>query len=291
MDRRNFLKLIGAGGASLLANPLKAGAKKVANPKEFVGVLVDTTRCIGCRACEVACGETHNLLVPDTEKDNALDNIRDTSEKQRTVVNRFKTSRGDIYVKKQCMHCWQPACTAACLTKAMEKTKDGPIIWRENKCMGCRFCMVSCPFDVPKFEYHTWNPDIIKCDMCWDRLKEGKQPACVQACPQDALMFGLKRNLMEIARTRIYRHPKKYVRQIYGENEVGGTGWLYLSAVPFKEIGFKTNLGNIPYPEYTKSFLYTVPAVILVVPPLLYGISQLSKKEDDPYGHKGGDHD
>jgi ferredoxin len=176
------------------------------------------------------------------------------------------------------MHCWQPACGAACLTNAMYKTAEGPVIWRGNKCMGCRFCMVSCPFDIPKFEYDSWNPRIQKCDMCWDRLERGEKPACVEACPTDALMFGTKRELMEIARVRIYNHPDNYVHEIYGEQVVGGTGWLYLSAVPFDQIGFRTDLGTRPYPELTQDFLNMVPVFVFGMPALLYGLSALADK-------------
>jgi len=280
MDRRNFLKT--AATVSAAALPLKnlKADNKIEN-KEFVGVLVDTTRCIGCRSCEVACSVEHDNFVPDIINDNALEQIRDTSEKQWTVVNRFETEKGDVFVKKQCMHCWQPACAAACLTNAMFKTKEGPVTWNGDKCMGCRFCMVSCPFDIPKFEYHEWNPKIQKCNMCYERLQEGKKPACVEACPTDALMFGTKRELMEIARHRIYNHPDKYVHKIYGEHEVGGTGWLYLSAVPFEQIGFRTDLGTTPYPEYTKEFLFSVPLVLFGVPALLFGLNQLTNRKNE----------
>lgn len=278
MDRRDFLKLTGATVTTLVTK--KAVAQEVQPKKEFVGVLVDTTRCIGCRACEVACSETHDLYVPDIKNDNALEKERQTSEKQWTVVNHYETEKGDVFVKKQCMHCWQPACTAACLTKAMNKTKEGPVVWRANKCMGCRFCMVSCPFNIPKFEYHKWNPKIQKCNLCWERLQEGKKPACVEACPTDALMFGKKRDLMEIARVRIYNHPTKYVHHIYGEHEVGGTGWLYLSPVPFEQIGFRTDLGATPYPDYTREFLYSVPVVLFGLPALLLGLGSLVENED-----------
>lgn len=276
MKRRNFLKLAGSVGATLAAQ--KSIAEEVVENKEFVGVLTDTTRCIGCRSCEIACAKAHDLEVPDIENVNALETERTTSEKRWTVVNRYDTEKGEVFVKKQCMHCWQPACTSACLTNAMFKTKEGPVIWRSGKCMGCRFCMVSCPFVIPKFEYNTWNPKIQKCSMCWERLEQNKKPACVEACPTDALMFGMKRDLMEIARVRIYRHPDKYVHQIYGEHEVGGTGWLYLSAVPFEQIGFRTDLGTTPYPEYTKEFLYSVPVILFGAPALLLGLSFLTEK-------------
>jgi len=288
MDRRCFLKTSGAIGATLACGG--AAAAEAPQSKEFVGVLVDTTRCIGCRACEVACGQANGMLVPDVEKDAALEKERTTSEKQWTVVNRYKTDKGDVFVKKQCMHCWQPACTAACLTNAMFKTKEGPVIWNADKCMGCRYCMISCPYNIPKFEYNEWNPDIQKCTMCYGRLQEGKQPACVEACPADALMFGQKRDLMEIARVRIYNHPRQYVRHIYGEQEVGGTGWLYLASVPFEQLGFPMHLGTTPYPEYTKEFLYSVPILDFGLPTLLIGLKLLvdqagrGKHEDEDGG-------
>lgn len=277
MDRRNFLKLAGTIGATLASGGLKAEEKQ--QQKEFVGVLTDTTRCIGCRSCERACAEAHGLEVPDIENDNALEKIRTTSEKQWTIVNRYDTDVGEVFVKQQCMHCWQPACTSACLTNAMLKTEEGPVIWRGNKCLGCRYCMAACPFNIPKYEYDSWNPKVQKCNLCWERQKEGKIPACVEACPTDALMFGNKKQLMEIARVRIYRHPTKYVHQIYGEYEVGGTGWLYISAAPFEQLGFRTDLGTTPYPEYTKEFLYAVPLIFFGAPALLLGLNFLSKKE------------
>jgi len=220
MNRRKFLGLAGVAAATALAaSPGEAieatakGAKKAAatkKDKEFVGILVDTTRCIGCRQCEVACAEAHGLPVPEPAKDGALAKHRNTTTDQWTVVNKFDTEKGTVFVKKQCMHCGQPACAAACPTNAMEKTHEGPVIWHGDRCMGCRYCMMACPFEIPKFEYDSPNPRIQKCIMCYDRLEEGKLPACVEACPKDALTFGTKRELMEIARERIYNNPDKY---------------------------------------------------------------------------------
>jgi len=278
MKRRDFIKVSSAAGLTSLAGSAQGSTGEQGT--EFAGVLVDTTRCIGCRACEVACSVEHGNYVPDVANDNALSAERKPSTRQWTVVNRFETDAGEVFVKKQCLHCWQPACAAACLTNAMYKTRKGPVIWRSGKCMGCRYCMVSCPFNIPKFEYDEWNPKIQKCDMCFDRIASGLKPACVEACPTDALMFGQKRELMEIARTRLYTHPTRYVRKIYGEHEVGGTGWLYLSAAPFEQLGFRTDLGTTPYPEYTRDFLYGVPVVLFGLPALLLGLHLLS--ENDP---------
>lgn len=286
MDRRQFFiasATVAAGGVP--NNNIKADSAK--EPKEFVGVLVDTTRCIGCRSCEVACSTAHNNYVLDTKSDKALEQVRDTSDKQFTVVNHFKTAKGDVFVKKQCLHCWQPACAAACLVNAMLKTKEGPVTWDGDKCMGCRFCMISCPFDIPKFEYSGWNPRIQKCNMCYERLQEGKRPACVESCPTDALMFGQKRELMEVARHRVYSHPDKYVRHIYGEHEAGGTGWLYLSAVPFEQLGFRTDLGTTPYPEYTREFLISVPLVEFGVPAFLLALNMLTNRKEEGQENQG----
>jgi Fe-S-cluster-containing dehydrogenase component len=167
----------------------------------------------------------------------------------------------------------------------MYKTKEGPVIWRENKCMGCRYCMVSCPFDSPKFEFHSANPKIQKCDMCYDRIKNGEKPSCAEVgC--DAILFGTRRELIAEARKRIAASPDEYSDQIYGEHVAGGTGWLYLLPVPANELGLNTNLQNSSYPELTKGFLYSVPSVDVLLPPLLLGIyaatkNNQSKTDDD----------
>ena len=274
MDRRGFLKTtLVAGTGALSGNALCA--REAPKPEEFVGVLVDTTRCIGCRACEVACGEEHDMLVPDVLNDGALEAQRSTSDKQWMVVNKHETEKGDVFVKKQCMHCYQAACAIACPTEAMKQNSKGPVTWDGDKCLGCRYCMTSCPFDMPKFEYNSWNPKIQKCTMCFERLEAGQKPACVMACPTDTLMFGTRVKNLEIARHRIYSHPDKYVHQIYGEHEVGGTGYIYLSAVPFDQLGFRSDLGTTPYPEYTKEFLYAVPMILFGVPAFLLGLNAL----------------
>lgn len=151
--------------------------------------------------------------------------------------------------------------------------------------MGCRYCMVSCPFDIPKFEFHSANPKILKCNMCFDRLEEGKIPACVENCPAEALVFGTRREMIKEARKRIVENPDTYVDQIYGEDEAGGTGILYLSSVPFNELGFRTNLQKTSYPELSKGFLYSVPTIFVLWPALLLGIHEATKnnhvKEDE----------
>jgi formate dehydrogenase iron-sulfur subunit len=278
MDRRIFLRALGVMGGSALT-AVSSNAEPVAAFGKQVGVLVDTTRCVGCRTCELSCAEAHGFPKPDRGDKLIFDRQRTPSESQWTIVNRYMTKAGKIFVKRQCMHCSQPACAAACLTKAMYKTEEGPVIWREDKCMGCRYCMISCPFDVPKFEYNKAVPRIQKCILCWDRLQQGKQPACVEKCPTKALLFGNRSDLIETGKSRIYAKPDKYFHQIYGEQEVGGTGWLYLSAVPFEQIGFRTDLGKTPYPEYTRQFLYGVPIVLILWPAMLLALHKSTDLE------------
>ncbi|MDH3215587.1 MAG: 4Fe-4S dicluster domain-containing protein [Candidatus Krumholzibacteria bacterium] len=278
MNRRSALKTFGLIGASaVFAEPLRAKDKK--GDPEFVGVLVDTTRCAGCRSCEYACAEANGLPEPDDDDEAMFASERQPSVTQWSVVNRYETDVGEVFAKKQCMHCCQPACATACLTRAMLKTTQGPVVWRESKCMGCRFCMLSCPFDIPKFEYDSPVPKIQKCRLCWERLQEGEQPACVEECPEEALLFGTRKELLDIAKSRIYGEPDKYVHNIYGEHEVGGTGWLYLSPVPFEQLGLRTDLGTDPYPELTKEFLYAVPIILTLWPAFLLGVSNATKRE------------
>ncbi len=276
INRRNFFKVLGVTGITLATGSLsETKAEPTDNTKEFYGVLYDSTRCLGCQACERACSRVNKLPEP-TEKPK-VGFLRKTNEKRRTVVNAYNTTKGELFIKHQCMHCNEPACVAACLTQAMIKTKEGPVIWRADKCMGCRFCMVSCPFDVPKFEYNSSNPEIVKCTMCFDRQLEGKAPACVSACTGDALHFGTRKELIAEARKRIVENPTNYTDQVYGEHEAGGTSFLYLSAVPFDELGLKTTLQKSSYPALTKGFLYSVPSIFVLWPSVLLGIYEATK--------------
>ena len=278
LDRRDFMKSLGLTGATLaLGNRLAANPAGKDNP-EFYGILYDSTRCVGCQTCENSCAEAHGLPAPTDAPEAGV--VRNMTESRRTVVNAFKTSKGEVFSKKQCMHCNEPACAAACLTQAMYKTKEGPVLWRGSKCMGCRYCMVSCPFDVPKFEFNSPNPKITKCDMCYDRIVKGEKPACATNCPAEAIVFGTRRELLHEARKRISDQPEVYADFIYGEREAGGTGEMYIAQVPPVELGFNINLQNSSYPALSKGFLYSVPSVFVLLPVLLLGIHESAKKRN-----------
>jgi len=276
IDRRKFFKVAGITGLSFMGLNTSGAPVSEEEDTEFYGVLYDSNICIGCGACEKACAQAHDLPEPEDKPEVGV--VRKTSINQRCALNSYETSEGEVYVRNQCMHCNEPACAAACLTKAMYKTKEGPVIWRENKCMGCRYCMVSCPFDVPKFDYNSTNPKIQKCDMCYDRIKNGEIPVCVETCG-DALFFGTRRELITEARRRIAETPEMYVEKIYGETVAGGTGYLYLAPVPHNELGFTRPLQNSSYPSLTKGFLYSVPSVFVLVPTLLLGIHEATKSK------------
>ncbi len=278
LHRRDFFKVLGLTGLTVATGKAMNASPKAENPIEFNGILYDATRCTGCRGCEYDCADANGLPVPPSTK--AIKGLRKPDETCRTVVNEHRTSKGIVPAKIQCMHCNDPACVAACLTQAMYKTKEGPVIWRGDKCMGCRYCMVSCPFDIPKFEYHSPNPVIQKCTMCFDtRVQKGELPACVENCPNEALTFGTCRELIREARRRIYEKPDQYFDHIYGEHEAGGTCWMYLSPVPFKELGLQETLQQSSYPALTKGFLYGVPTIFVMVPTLLLGIQQATRSK------------
>ena len=246
------------------------------------GVLVDTTLCNGCRSCEKACQDANGLPVPDVPIDDwsAYEAERKTTPDRFAVVNRHpnpKDPARPVYVRTQCMHCLQPACVSACLVRAMRKRPDGAVTWSEDNCMGCRYCMISCPFDVPKFEYESANPRIRKCDFCFTARPAGGKPACAENCPTGALLFGKRRRLLSLAHSRIHRNPDRYVQHIYGEHEAGGTSWLYLSAVPFDKLGFNTRVEKKPLPDLTAGFLESVSQILIIWPALLLGLHRISR--------------
>lgn len=244
------------------------------------GVLVDITQCIGCGSCSVAC-KMWNDLGFEAAQPNPPKN-RKLSDKNWTVVDTCEThdkSGEEVwrYVKKQCMHCQEPACASACFSKALQRNDDGAVVYYPDLCVGCRYCMIACPFDVPKYEWSKAAPQIAKCQMCSTRLAKGESPACTSVCPTHAVLFGERDELLAIAQKRINSNPQ-YQQQIYGREEVGGTAWLYLSDVPFGELGFKTNLQTTPLPEYTHRFLKHIPYVALAWGGLLTALSLFNKR-------------
>jgi Fe-S-cluster-containing dehydrogenase component len=280
LDRRTFLKVAAVTGAVAVC-PRAAAAAPGAKAR---AVLVDTTLCVGCRGCEAACSEANRLPEPEQAGDPAVfDTRRDTTPTAFTVVNRAGAPGPDgepRYAKTQCLHCVDPACAAACPVRALEKTASGPVVYHAERCIGCRYCMVSCPFGVPKYEYDKAVPYVRKCSFCADRQAMGLAPACAEACPTGALLFGEREQLLEVARTRIYTNPERYAHHVYGEQEAGGTSWLYLADVSFEQLGLRTDVSRTAYPELTKGALAAVPFVMTLWPPVLMGLHAITRRAD-----------
>ena len=290
LNRRTFFKLAGTAGAVALA-PAKASATTDAAVLDAGrrGVLVDTTKCIGCRACEAACAEANTLSGQVALDDAAaFAKPRKTDTASFTVVNKAAVASPARFVKQQCMHCVEPACASACLARALDKTPAGPVVYHKDRCLGCRYCMVACPFDVPKYEYEKALPYVRKCTFCADRQEKGEAPACTSVCPSGALTFGSRNALLDTARERLYAKNSPYVRHIYGENEVGGTSWMYITDIPFEKLGMPTGLGTYAYSSLTQASLAAVPFVLTLWPPLLMGIYTFSKRRNAIESHGGG---
>ena len=198
------------------------------------------------------------------------------------MVNRFETKdKKPRFVKIQCNHCLEPACASVCFVRAFRKTPEGPVVYNPELCVGCRYCMVACPFDIPAYEYDdAISPQVKKCDMCAPRIAEGKLPGCVEVCPREALLFGKRSDLLKIARERIAAYPERYEDHIYGEKEMGGTSWLYLSDVPFDEVGMRTDLISTPAPALTSGALGVVPMVVGLWPVFLTGMYGMTKRRE-----------
>lgn len=293
IDRRMFLRGSIAGGvaaATVAGSRESRAASSFEGYPDSMGVLVDLTKCVGCRSCEAACNKEQGLPPPDKPFDDLSvfeehrhgGLKRRTTEKAYTVVNRYDTEGGPVYRKFQCNHCNEPACLTSCFVNAYTKTKEGAVIYNPKVCVGCRTCMVACPFYVPAYSYSSpINPVVKKCIMCYDtRLKFGKPPACVEACPQEVMTFGKRADLIKMGHEKIKFKPERYVDHIYGEHEVGGTSWLYLSGVPFEEVGFDTHLGTQPILNYVKDFLAIVPMVLCIWPALFTGFHLLANRKE-----------
>ena len=284
IDRRKFIQktaLVGGVivGSSMLPNEAIASSnlEKTDFAKNFA-ILYDSTKCIGCRLCELACHTTNNLTKPDVDfRDlRVLGDKRRTDKTTHTVVNRYFPYDRDarmkdepVYVKRQCMHCNQPACVSACIVNALRKTPEGPVTYDASECIGCRYCLIACPFQVPVYEYHKpLLPFVLKCSLCEHRIPD-KLPACVDICPQEAMTFGRREDILALGHEIIARNPETYEHEIYGEHTAGGTSWLYLLPVSHKKLGLP-DYGNEPAPQLSETiqhsvFKYFIPPVTLYI--------------------------
>jgi Fe-S-cluster-containing dehydrogenase component len=282
LSRRGFLRVAAITGSTAAVGATASRARAAGADhagEDECAMLVDTTVCAGCRGCEAACSEANGLPPPAADVD-VLKERRDTGPEAFTVVNGTEGPNGEPrYAKRQCMHCLEPACASACPVRALDKQPEGPVTYKGDRCMGCRYCMVACPFEIPKYQYDKAAPLVRKCQFCAKRQAEGKKPACAEACPTGALTFGKRGALIELAKHRIYRTPDKYIHHVYGEHEAGGTNWLYISDVKFEKLSMRT-VRDEPYPDKVQGALGAPPFVMTLWPPLLMGLYTFSQRRN-----------
>ncbi len=300
MERRDFLKGCLACGMAVATSGISGknvfAAGSFEGYPDAMGVLVDLTRCVGCRSCEAACNNEQKLPAPDEPFDDmsVFKDKRRTTEKAYTVVNKYQVAtKESLYRKIQCNHCTEPACLSSCFVNAYTKTKEGAVIYNAKVCVGCRNCMIACPFNIPAYSYTSpLNPLVKKCIFCYDtRLKEGKPPACVEICPQQVMTFGRRSDLIKLGHDRIQTNPGLYVDKLFGEKAVGGTSWMYLSSVDFDKVGFDGHMQNEPIISNVKDFLGFVPMVLSIWPALFTGVHLLATQNKDHHtDNEGSDH-
>lgn len=309
VSRRSVLKVLAAAAAStaVAALPAVARERKTA-PAKAIGMLYDTTRCIGCKACVAACREANDLEADRSGIPGDLYQAPvDLNGRTKNVIKLYQDGEQQSFFKAQCMHCIDPGCASACMLHSLHKSeKTGVVEYDPRWCVGCRYCQMACPFNIPKFEFDKALPKIVKCELCRHRVKgeavagesgftryaKGEGPACCEVCPRQAVIYGSREELLAEAHRRIAENPHVYYQdRVYGEKELGGTQVLYLSHVPFAKLGLP-EFGDRPSPDLA----YTVQEGIyrgFVAPVVLYGalatvVMRNRKAEAKADAEKGG---
>jgi len=237
------------------------------------GILVDVTRCTGCEQCVAACIQYNGTDPERAELDRWKSPDGLSSDRLSTVVQ----AADGRFARKSCMHCLEPSCVSACLVGGITKSAEGPVIYDPDKCIGCRYCMIACPFHIPRYEWDKTVPLMKKCDMCFERQQANQKPACVEACPNQALLFGERKSLLKLAHQRIGSGHSQYEQHVWGEKEFGGTSVLYISDVDLAALDWPEAFPD-PIPELTESLIEGTPFIGLGVAYSLLGINWVIRR-------------
>jgi formate dehydrogenase iron-sulfur subunit len=237
------------------------------NASQQKAILIDTTLCNGCEKCIVACKEENDLGKDRPWRgQQSIDGLSAT--RWSTIIRKASGH----FVRNQCRHCVEPACVSACIVGALKKLPEGPVVYDPDKCMGCRYCMLACPYSIPRYDWDRNTPLVQKCIMCAPRLEQGRPPACVEACPENAMIFGTRDEMLAEGHRRIAaRGPGKYQPKVYGETEVGGTCVLLVSDIPLDFLLYDPSVGEQSLPQLSWAALKKVPGVVLGVGALMAG--------------------
>lgn len=238
----------------------------------MIGILIDVTKCTGCYQCIEACAQAHHLGEDLPLPQHSPDGL--SASRWATVI----AQPGGRNIRKSCFHCLDPACVSVCPVGAMYKTPEGPVIYDPRRCMGCRYCVMACPYGIPRYEWDQAVPYVRKCTMCYERLQERQQPTCVEACPENVMVFGERDDLLAEAHQQLRAEPSKYIQKVYGEYEVGGTSVLYISDVSLDFLGYKGGPGQEPLPDLTWAWLNKTPAISLGITALMAGTYWVIKR-------------
>jgi formate dehydrogenase iron-sulfur subunit len=235
-------------------------------------ILTDITKCIGCRECVAACKAANNLRIEMPTVWQKMDGL--SANNWTSILQK----PGNHYVRKQCRHCLEPACASACPVGALHQTSEGAVVYDSHKCLGCRYCMMACPYGIPRYDWDQPVPYVRKCILCYPRLQEGKQPACTEVCPVQATIFGDRKELLAEAHRRLKENPGKYIDKVYGETEVGGTSVLYISDIDLSFLAYQPEVGSTPLPSTTKVAMGSVPFAFVGMGGFMAGLHWVIKR-------------
>jgi formate dehydrogenase iron-sulfur subunit len=236
-------------------------------------ILADITKCSGCERCVTACVKANNLNIDKANSDRATTKDGLSANRLLSIIN---IDHGR-FARLSCMHCLEPSCVSACLVGGITKSPEGPVVYDPDKCIGCRYCMLACPFHIPRYEWDKTRPFVKKCVLCYDKLQQGEIPACVKECPNNAIIFGERNEMLHRARKIIERKNTNYLNHIWGEMEFGGTSVLYISDVDLVKMGWpKHATGAIP--QLTEPLIEKTPFIGLTVAGCLVGLNWIIKR-------------